>query len=386
MDDNARPHRTLAVEELLESEDITQMDWPAYSPDLNPIEYARDALGRRIAARLHHPENTQQLKQMLIEEWVLLPQEMLHQLVLSMRRWCEATLVVRGGLSEIGVPIFRARRQSVGDDQSPGQANTVIMSNLIDKVEDLVCAAWVPKQLTDQQKELRMGLTLQYLFRYQEDPSFMKRIVTGDETWCHHYEPETKRDIMQWKHASSPTPKKFRAVKSAGKVLLTVFFDVQGPLLVEFLEHNKSVNSDVYCETLQRLRRCIRNKRPGLLTEGVVLLHDNARPHVSRVTQMELEKFKWETLDHPTYCPDMSPCDFNVFGPLKKHLKGKRFNSNDVLKDTVKDRVSSQTQEFWEQKESCGLFISGIGVLKPMVYILNKVYICTHRVVSYLFI
>ncbi|GFW00724.1 transposable element Tcb2 transposase [Trichonephila clavipes] len=50
MDDNARPHRTLAVEELLESEDITRMDWPAYSPDLNPIEHVWDALGRCIAA------------------------------------------------------------------------------------------------------------------------------------------------------------------------------------------------------------------------------------------------------------------------------------------------------------------------------------------------
>ncbi|GFT30234.1 transposable element Tcb2 transposase [Trichonephila clavipes] len=39
MDDNALPHRTLAVEELLESEDITRMDWPVYSPDLNPIEH-----------------------------------------------------------------------------------------------------------------------------------------------------------------------------------------------------------------------------------------------------------------------------------------------------------------------------------------------------------
>ncbi|GFV82665.1 transposable element Tcb2 transposase [Trichonephila clavipes] len=92
MDDNARPHRTLAVEELLESEDITRMDWPAYSPDLNPIEHVWDALERRIAALLHHPENTQQLKQLLIEEWALLPQEMLHQLVLSMRRRCEATI------------------------------------------------------------------------------------------------------------------------------------------------------------------------------------------------------------------------------------------------------------------------------------------------------
>ncbi|GFW08610.1 transposable element Tc1 transposase [Trichonephila clavipes] len=96
MDDNARPHRTLAVKELLESEDITRMDWPAYSPDLNRIEHVWDALGRHIAARLHHPENIQQLKQMLIEEWVLLPQEMLNQLVLSMRRRCEATIAVRG--------------------------------------------------------------------------------------------------------------------------------------------------------------------------------------------------------------------------------------------------------------------------------------------------
>ncbi|GFU95289.1 transposable element Tcb2 transposase [Trichonephila clavipes] len=94
MDDNARPHRTLAVEELLESEDITRMDCPAYSPDLNPIEHAWDALGRRIATRLHHAENTEQLKQILIEEWTLLPQEMLHQLVLSMRRPCEATIAV----------------------------------------------------------------------------------------------------------------------------------------------------------------------------------------------------------------------------------------------------------------------------------------------------
>ncbi|GFX72464.1 transposable element Tcb1 transposase [Trichonephila clavipes] len=62
MDDNARLHQTPAVEELLESEDITRMEWPAYSPDLNPIEHVWDALGRRIAARLHHPENTQQLK------------------------------------------------------------------------------------------------------------------------------------------------------------------------------------------------------------------------------------------------------------------------------------------------------------------------------------
>ncbi|GFU75442.1 transposable element Tcb1 transposase [Trichonephila clavipes] len=51
MDDNARPHRANIVDECLQSEDTTRMDWPAYSPDLNPIEHVWDMLGRRIAAR-----------------------------------------------------------------------------------------------------------------------------------------------------------------------------------------------------------------------------------------------------------------------------------------------------------------------------------------------
>ncbi|GFT11417.1 transposable element Tcb1 transposase [Trichonephila clavipes] len=51
MDDNAHPLHANIVDECLHSEDITRMDWPAYSPDLNPIEHVWDMLGRRIAAR-----------------------------------------------------------------------------------------------------------------------------------------------------------------------------------------------------------------------------------------------------------------------------------------------------------------------------------------------
>ena len=124
---------------------------------------------------------------------------------------------------------------------------------------------------------------------------------------------------------------------------------VRGPILIEFLEHRKTINSDVYCETLRSLRKSIKSKRPGLLTEGVILLHDNARPHVSTVTRSVLDKFKWEQLEHPPYSPDMSPCDFHLFSPLKKFLKGKRFNSDDELKDTVEGWLLSQPQKFWEQ-------------------------------------
>ncbi|GFX14964.1 transposable element Tcb1 transposase [Trichonephila clavipes] len=61
MDDNAPCHRTVAAEQLLESEDIERMDWPARSPDLNPIEHVWDFLGRRLTARILPPVTIREL-------------------------------------------------------------------------------------------------------------------------------------------------------------------------------------------------------------------------------------------------------------------------------------------------------------------------------------
>ncbi|GFV20284.1 transposable element Tc3 transposase [Trichonephila clavipes] len=73
MDDNAPCHRTVAAEQLLESEDIERMDWPARSPDLNPIEYVWDFLGRRLAARTLPPVTIRELRLALHDEWAAMP-------------------------------------------------------------------------------------------------------------------------------------------------------------------------------------------------------------------------------------------------------------------------------------------------------------------------
>ncbi|GFX48177.1 transposable element Tcb1 transposase [Trichonephila clavipes] len=55
MDDNATCHRTLVVQDCLDSEGIQRLVWPARSPDLNPIENVWDALGRQVAGRNYPP-------------------------------------------------------------------------------------------------------------------------------------------------------------------------------------------------------------------------------------------------------------------------------------------------------------------------------------------
>ena len=78
--------------------------------------------------------------------------------------------------------------------------------------------------------------------------------MTGDETWVYHRDPESKMESMQWKHKTSPTPKKFRVEKSAGKV----FWDEKGLLLLEFMPQKITITGQTYANTITALRVAIK--------------------------------------------------------------------------------------------------------------------------------
>lgn len=278
---------------------------------------------------------------------------------------------------------FKGGRSNVEDDVRPGRPVEIATDETMKKVDEMirsdrritvahvarsvgcsqglaysiihdrlqfrkVCARWVPRDLTPQHKLNRMGLALEHLCRYEaQGQDMLKKIVTGDESWVHHFQPESKRQSMQWKHPGSPAAKKFKVVSSAGKIMTTVFWDCEGVLLVCFQKHGETVNATSYCAVLRELRDSIRRKRPTLLTDGVLLLHDNARPHVARATQETIRQLNWEVLDHPPYSPDLAPSDFHLFGPLKEHLGGQRFEDDEELKLAVRRWLRQQPQAFY---------------------------------------
>lgn len=95
-DDNARPHRAAVVEDFHERNmDYVHMRWPSRSPDLNPIEHAWDLLGR--AVRMRRPNNVEELKLALMQEWANLPQAKIQRLIRSMRSRCQSVIDANGG-------------------------------------------------------------------------------------------------------------------------------------------------------------------------------------------------------------------------------------------------------------------------------------------------
>ena len=266
---------------------------------------------------------------------------------------------------------FRRGRKQTGDEPRTGRPKTATTPEIVDKVHDMVLddrrvkvheieealgisrerafhilhnelglkklsARWVPHLLNPEQKRIRVRSSAKCSEIFNRDPKVLKRrLVTVDETWIHHYTPESKRQSKQWIGHGEAVPKKARTTHSADKVMASVFWDVKGVLLIDYLEHGKTVTGQYYAALLDRLKSAIQEKRPGMAKKKVLFLHDNAPAHSSVVAQQKLAELRFEILPHPAYSPDLAPSDFHLFPNLKSFLAGKRFRSNEEVIDAV---------------------------------------------------
>uniref|UniRef100_A0A3Q0SYF5 Tc1-like transposase DDE domain-containing protein n=1 Tax=Amphilophus citrinellus TaxID=61819 RepID=A0A3Q0SYF5_AMPCI len=171
---------------------------------------------------------------------------------------------------------------------------------------------------------------------FEANPTgFIEHFLTQDECWVHHFEPETKRQSMQWKHPSSPPPKKAKVVSSAWKVMVSVFWNAKG------------IVGEYYAILLRQLQKVIKSKWPGKLTKEVLFHQDNAPAHKSVAVMAAVHDCGFELVDHPPYSPDLAPCDYFLFTNMKKGLAGKQYRTDDEVISAVEHFFDGQDESFY---------------------------------------
>lgn len=205
-----------------------------------------------------------------------------------------------------------------------------------------LCARWVPRFLTIDQKDQRLRHSKANLAMMQRNRTeFLRRFVTMDETWIHHYTPESNRQSAEWLLPGESRPKRPKTQQSAGKVLASIFWDVRGIIMIDYLEHGKTINKEYYCALLDRFDVEIKAKRPHLARKKILYHQDNAPSHSAHLTTNKLNELRYEVLAHPPYSPDLAPSDYFLFPRLKIWLCGKRFYSN--------EEVELETNRYFEE-------------------------------------
>ena len=141
-----------------------------------------------------------------------------------------------------------------------------------------IAAMFVPRVLTQDQKHSRVAIWQELKETVINDPTLLLNVITDDESIVYAYDPETKLQSSQWKSPASPRPKKSRMHKSKLKRMLIFFFDQEVIVHQEFVPPGMTVNADLYCDVLRRLRENVRRKRPQKWQNQN---HDNAPAHRS---------------------------------------------------------------------------------------------------------
>ena len=200
-------------------------------------------------------------------------------------------------------------------DVSMGTVHTIIHEEL--KMRK-ICAEFVPRVLREDQKERRCHDRREMAKLINSDPAVLDALVTCDESWIYCYDPETKRQSSQWKHAGSPRPKKTRQSKSSHKLLMIPFFESTGMIYMHWVPTGQTVNKEYYVEVLRKFRKRFLGKRPALFKLGQWHFHqDNTPVHNAILVTDYLTKMDINTVPQPPYSPELAPCDFWLFPKLR---------------------------------------------------------------------
>ena len=228
-------------------------------------------------------------------------------------------------------------------DVSVGTVHTIICEEL--KMRK-VCVKFIPRVLREDQKERRCHDSREMDELINSDPAVLDALVTCDESWIYCYDPETKRQSSQWKHAGSPRYKKTRQSKSYHKLLMIPFFDSTGMIYMHWVPTEQTVNKEFYVEVLREFRKRFRRKRPALFqsVSGISTrtMHQSTIPSLSQTIWPRWASRQFLTLPR---VQNLASCDFCLFPKLKEKLRGCHYETIEEMKEVVTKVIDMLTQK-----------------------------------------
>jgi len=124
------------------------------------------------------------------------------------------------------------------------------------------------------------------------------------------------------------------------------------------LKCKENVNSELYCTQLEMVYKKLLKIRPALVNRSCVLfLHDNSKPHTSKMTQEKIKELQWEVLPHPPYSSNLAPSDFHLFRSMENFLRNQKFKSLDDVDLAVSQCIDLKNPKLFsdgfDQVPSC---------------------------------
>ena len=145
---------------------------------------------------------------------------------------------------------------------------------------------WVPHELNDRQREVRVETCLALLNRHTNE-GILNRIVTCDEKWILF---DNRKRSASWLDPGSAPIQCPKRKLTPRKVMVTVWWSSAGVIHHSFLPNGVSITADVYCEELNTMMEKLAHLQPALVNRSSpLLLHDNARPHTAQQTVSKLQ-------------------------------------------------------------------------------------------------
>jgi hypothetical protein len=142
-----------------------------------------------------------------------------------------------------------------------------------------VSATWLPRRLTPLQKRQCVECSREFLDLCGDNHNvILRRIVTGDETWVHQYEPESKQESMQWHAKGTPPPRKLKVSPSARMSMATVFWDTEGILLIDYMDKGVTITGEYYARLQEQLKEAVKEKKRGKWSKGVCCSYTTTHP------------------------------------------------------------------------------------------------------------